>query len=176
MGSALCSHWRFNSIVSDRPTPWGGTKLTVRCATCSALSEQPYAAWIRTEVRRFVPAPSFVRSAGEKAIVHLRTLFFVLSAFGLTACQQGPLMKSPPLDVEMMVSDNAKRRCVIREAPRPMRRVLTVKQPKADDVKMIEARTQNPNTVIRARTFPGLRAKAAYTRHRTLCNAQNSEE
>ncbi len=41
----------------------------------------------------------------------MKYLFIAISAVALTACQQGPLVKSPPLDVEKMISDSAKRRC-----------------------------------------------------------------
>ncbi|MCD4658692.1 hypothetical protein [Agrobacterium sp.] len=37
--------------------------------------------------------------------------FLALLSVALTACQQGPLVRSPPLDVEKMISDSAKRRC-----------------------------------------------------------------
>ncbi|NSZ32468.1 hypothetical protein [Agrobacterium tumefaciens] len=41
----------------------------------------------------------------------MKYFFLAISAFALTACQQGPLVKSPPLDVEKMISDSARRRC-----------------------------------------------------------------
>lgn len=66
--------------------------------------------------------------------------FLAISAFALTACQQGPLVKSPPLDVEKMISDSAKRRCHEKKGTELYAKCLDREVAKGrSDVKMIEA-------------------------------------
>ncbi|MBB4408721.1 hypothetical protein [Agrobacterium radiobacter] len=120
-------------------------------AACGALTEQSYSAWIKTAFRRFVPSPSFVRSARDKAIVLLRTLFFVVSALAL-----------PPLDIEKMVSGRAKRRCCDQKATARYATCSDREVVKGrSDVKMIEAAFRPHKRVILAKTFLGLSSKPA---------------
>lgn len=67
-------------------------------------------------------------------------VFIVISAFALTACQQGPLVKSPPFDVEKMISDSAKRRCHDKKGTELYATCIDREVAKGrSDVKMIEA-------------------------------------
>lgn len=70
----------------------------------------------------------------------MKYLFIVISAIALTACQQGPLVKSPPLDVEKMISDSAKRRCHNNKDTELYAKCFDRELAKSRrDVKMIEA-------------------------------------
>ncbi|EMS96976.1 hypothetical protein H009_14668 [Agrobacterium tumefaciens str. Cherry 2E-2-2] len=70
----------------------------------------------------------------------MKCLFIVISAFALTTCQQGPLAKSPPLDIEKMISDSAKRRCDETKGTKLYAKCLDREVAKGrSGVKMIEA-------------------------------------
>lgn len=61
-------------------------------------------------------------------------------AMALAACQQGPLVKSPPFDVEKMISDSAKRRCRDKKGTQLYAKCLDREVAKGrSDFKMIEA-------------------------------------
>lgn len=70
----------------------------------------------------------------------MKYFFLAVSALVLTACQQGPLVKSPPLDIEKMISDSAKRRCNDTKGTELYAKCLDREVAKGrSDVKMIEA-------------------------------------
>ncbi|MCR6725993.1 hypothetical protein [Agrobacterium fabrum] len=70
----------------------------------------------------------------------MKYFFLAVSAFALTACQQEPLVTSPPLDVEKMISDSAKRRCYDKKGTALYATCIDREVAKGrSDVKMIEA-------------------------------------
>lgn len=76
----------------------------------------------------------------------MKYLLLVISAVALTACQQGPLVKSPPLDVEKMISDSAQRRCHDKKGTELYATCLDREVAKGrSDVKMIEAQFRPKN-------------------------------
>lgn len=57
----------------------------------------------------------------------MKYLLITLSAACLTACQQGPIVKSEPFDWKKAVNRNAERSCRDKRAPSSTRSALIVK-------------------------------------------------
>lgn len=70
----------------------------------------------------------------------MKYLFLAVSAMVLTACQQGPLVKSKPFDVEKAIARNAERNCRNIQGAELYAKCFDREVAKGrSDVKMIEA-------------------------------------